>query len=59
MVHYGRADPVIAARQEVLHAAYAASPERFVRKPPVALPLPQAVWINPPPMEAQTEHLLQ
>jgi len=59
MVHYGRADTVIAARQEVLNAAYAAHPERFVRKPPVALPLPEAVWINPPPKEAQTEHLLQ
>ncbi len=51
MVHYGRADAVIAARQEVLNAAYAAHPERFVRKPPVALPLPEAVWINPPPKE--------
>jgi putative transposase len=38
MVHYGRADAVIAARQEVPNAAYAAHPERFVRKPPVALP---------------------
>ncbi len=47
-VHYGRAETVIAARQEVLQAAYAAHPERFVRNPPVPLPLPQAVWINPP-----------
>jgi len=47
-VHYGRAKAVIAARQEVLQAAYAANPERFVRKPPNALPLPEAVWINPP-----------
>ena len=59
MVHYGRAEAVIVARQEVLNAAYAAHPERFVRKPPVALPLPEAVWINPPPKEVQTEHLLQ
>ena len=59
MVHYGRAAGVIAARQEVLNAAYAAHPERFVRKPPVALPLPEAVWINPPPKEVQTEYLLQ
>jgi putative transposase len=47
-VHYGLADSVIAARQEVLQAAYASHPERFVRKPPVVLPLPEAVWINPP-----------
>jgi len=47
-VHYGRAETVIAARQEVLQAAYAAYPQRFVHKPPNALPLPEAVWINPP-----------
>lgn len=51
MVHYDRAESVIAARQEVLQAAYIAHPERFVRKPPVASPLPEAVWINPPPKE--------
>lgn len=50
-VHYGYAEEVIAARQEVLQAAYAAHAERFVRKPPVALPLPEAVWINPPCQE--------
>jgi len=48
MVHYGRAQEVIAARAAVLTAAYAAHPERFVRKPPVPLALPNAVWINPP-----------
>jgi putative transposase len=47
-VHYGLADGVLAARQEVLQAAYANHPERFVCKPPVVLPLPEAVWINPP-----------
>jgi putative transposase len=51
MVHYGRAAAVIAARQEVLNSAYAEPSERFVRKLPVALPLPEAVWINPPPKE--------
>jgi putative transposase len=55
MVHYGRADRVIAARQEVLQAAYITHPERFVRKPPVAQPLAEAVWINPPgPEEVQS-----
>ena len=29
-------------------AAYAAHPERFVRKPPQPPLLPHAVWINPP-----------
>jgi putative transposase len=52
-VHYGLADGVIAARQEVLETAYAMHPERFVRKPPVALPLPEAVWINPPVKEKE------
>jgi putative transposase len=48
MVHYGRADKIIQSRQEVLNAAYAAHPERFVRKMPVHKPLPEAAWINPP-----------
>ena len=48
MVHYGQADAVLAARQTVLTAAYAAHPERFVRQPPRPLALPSEVWINPP-----------
>jgi len=48
MVHYGRASKVLAARQDVLLASYAAHPERFVHKPPSPLALPKAVWINPP-----------
>jgi putative transposase len=48
MVHYGQAEQIIAARQEVLQAAYNQHPERFVKQPPVAAPLPEAVWINPP-----------
>ena len=47
-VHYGRAEKVIAARQEILSSAYAAHPERFVKRPPKPLPLPSAAWINPP-----------
>jgi len=47
-VHHGRADAVRAARAAVLNAAYAAHPERFVRKPPAPPLLPAAVWINPP-----------
>jgi putative transposase len=47
-VHYGRADQVITARAAVLEGAYAAHPERFVRKPPQPPRLPEAVWINKP-----------
>ena len=48
MVHRGRGEQVRAARQVVLSDAYAAHPERFVRKHPEPPPLPTAVWINPP-----------
>jgi len=48
MVHSGRAPLVLAQREKVLDAAYAAHPERFVRRPPKPLALPEAVWINPP-----------
>jgi putative transposase len=48
MVHYGRAQEVIAARRLVLEEAYRKHPERFVRQPPAPLQLPAAVWINPP-----------
>jgi putative transposase len=54
-VHYGRAEQIQAARQEVLLRAYAAHPERFVRKPPEPPFLPQAAWINPPPMKKTHE----
>ena len=47
-VHYGRATQIIAARQQVLDGAYAAHPERFVRKLPAPPQLPEAVWINKP-----------
>jgi putative transposase len=48
MVHYGQAEQVLAQRQITLTAAYQAHPERFVGKAPTPLPLPEAVWINPP-----------
>jgi len=47
-VHYGRAEVVRARRADVLTAAYAEHPERFVRKPPQPPALPTAVWINEP-----------
>jgi putative transposase len=48
MVHYGLAPEVRENRQLVLDAAFAAHPDRFVRRPPVPLPLPKEVWINKP-----------
>jgi putative transposase len=47
-VHYGFAEERIARRADVLNAAYAAHPERFVRHAPTPPALPSAVWINPP-----------
>jgi putative transposase len=47
-VHFGRAEAVRARRAQVLAAAYAAHPERFVRRPPEPPALPTAAWINPP-----------
>jgi putative transposase len=50
-VHYGRAEQAHAERQLVLDAAYAATPERFVRRAPTPPPLPVAAWINKPDSE--------
>jgi len=47
-VHWGRVETVRAARQGVLHAAYVAHPERFVRGVSCVPAAPTAVWINPP-----------
>ncbi len=47
-VHDGQADRVRHQRAQVLHAAYAAHPERFVRHAPVPPALPRPAWINPP-----------
>lgn len=48
MVHYGLAETVRARRIQVLHAAYATHPERFVQGVPVVPDLPREVWINKP-----------
>ena len=47
-VHFGLAEARRAHRAVVLAAAYAATPERFVRRPPTPALLPTAAWINPP-----------
>jgi putative transposase len=57
MVHYGQAETVREKRQEVLDAAYAAHPERFVGGRPTPPQLPEEVWINQPNKEHQeTSH---
>lgn len=48
MLHQGRADEMQTARAEVLAAAYAANPERFVRGVPRPPEVPTAAWINKP-----------
>ena len=47
-VHYGQAADLLEKRQRVLDVAYAAHPERFVKKHPTVQSLPDAVWINRP-----------
>lgn len=47
-VHFGRSEPVLARRQEVLNAAFEKNPERFVKGVSKPAQLPTAVWINPP-----------
>ena len=49
VVHTRRAEQVRSLRHHTLDAAFAAHPERFVRKPPQPPALPTEVWINPPP----------
>jgi len=48
MLHYGEAEKVIADRANVLQAAYAKHPQRFVLGGPKPQAVPTAVWINPP-----------
>jgi len=53
-VHYDRAELVRAQRADVLSAAYAEHPERFVRKLPEPPALPTIVWINEPKEDPAT-----
>ena len=48
VVHDGLAQAAYDARSQVLAAAHAAHPERFVRQAPRPPALPTAAWINPP-----------
>lgn len=47
-VHHGMADQISARRAEVLAAAYARYPERFVRGRPHPSTIARYVWINRP-----------
>jgi putative transposase len=55
-LHHGRADAVRAERQLVLDAAYARTPDRFVRRAPAAPPVPTAAWINKPTPTEEAAH---
>ena len=47
-VHHGLAEDTHAERAHVLAAAYARTPERFLRRAPTPPPVPTAAWINKP-----------
>lgn len=47
-IHHGLAQVIRDKRAGVLDAAYAAHPERFVRKPPEPPKIPNTAWINRP-----------
>jgi putative transposase len=58
-VHLGLAEARRLQRAEVLTAAYAAHPDRFVRQPPVPASLPTAAWINKPKLLVTSEDVSQ
>ncbi len=49
--HDGLGNAVLAARNDVMLAAYPKHPERFVNGRPVAKVAPDKAWINPPVAE--------
>jgi putative transposase len=53
-MHHGQAKKLHAERQRALDAAYARTPERFVRRPPRPPALPIAAWINKPTTKEAT-----
>ena len=55
-VHHGHAEQTHTARAIVLDAAYAATPERFVRRPPRPPALPTGAWINKPTDTKENTH---
>ena len=57
-VHYGLAERMYEHRRQVLAAAYAAHPERFVHGEPTPSRWPAEVWINPPQNHHQVADLV-
>lgn len=55
-VHFGQAAHVQQRRAEVLAAAHAAHPDRFIRGVPRPPALPAAVWINKPSTMEDAAH---
>jgi len=55
ILHYSRANQIIAQRQVVLSQTIERNPERFVSAHPRPPAKAEAAWINPPPMPAATE----
>jgi putative transposase len=55
-VYHGQAEQLHADRARVLATAYAATPERFVRRPPRPPALPTAAWINKPDEQEAAAH---
>jgi putative transposase len=55
-VHHGLAEQTQTARAGVLDAAYAATPERFVRRAPRPPALPTGAWINKPADNERVAH---
>ena len=55
-VHSGLGEAVLERRREVLEAAFANHPERFVRGVPKPAELPDAVWINKPAIVAASSN---
>lgn len=58
-VHDGTAARIQAHRAATLQAAFQAHPERFRGRCPSPPPLPDKVWINPPPEPLQTHNETQ
>ena len=55
---YGRVEEVAARRQTALDAAFAVHPKRFPNGPPVVRRPPEAVHINPLPVEADAPNVM-
>jgi putative transposase len=58
-VHDGTAWAIQARRQQVLDGAYAARPDRFRGRRPLAPALPAKVWINKPRTTIETQETRQ